>query len=99
MSNNQNITFQPDKILLDFKNMYPQYDQSNNETVVINHKVIILEPYDAKIFLEILNKIVVEYEKRFGEIKKPQAIIKAEEEIKKSQKKSKTESSKHAYMG
>ena len=99
MSNHQNVTFQPDKILLDFKNIYPQYDSNNNETAVINHRVIILDSYGAKLLLEVMNKIISEYEKKYGEIKKPEAIIKAEEGLREFEKQAKTGSSKHSYMG
>ena len=97
VSNQQNVTIQTDKILLDFKNIYSQFDPANNETIIINHKMIILDPYIAKLFAGIVNNSITEYEKQFGKIAKPKAMAKAEEIAKTKTKPS--SSTFHSYMG
>lgn len=97
VSNQQNVTIQTDKILLDFKNIYSQFDPANNEIIIINHKMIILDPYIAKLFFDTLNKSIMEYEKQFGKIKKPEAVTKAEEQAKIRTKTS--SSTSYSYMG
>ena len=56
----------------------------------MNHNVIILTPFHAKSFADVLNKAVKDYEDKFGEIKKPTELKKAEDMIKKEQKKIET---------
>ena len=97
VSNQQNVTIQTDKILLDFKNIYSQFDPMNNEIIIINHKMIILDPYIAKSFADTINKSITEYEKQFGKITKPEAVIKAEKQAKIKTKTSGPTS--HSYMG
>ena len=99
MSNQQTVAHQPDKFILDFKGAYPQYTPDNKQTLVINHKVVLMDPYTAKDFLNILKSNLERYEKQFGKIKKPEQVIKAEKEIKALQKEAATGTETPSYMG
>ena len=99
-SNEQTVHHQPDKIVMDFKNIYPQF-VGNQPIMVINHKVILLDLYSAKEFLRVLKENIDKFEKKFGEIKKSEAVIKAEKEIKNLQKEATTATAveKPSYTG
>ena len=99
MSNQQTVAHQPEKFVIDFKNVYPQFTPDNKQLLVINHKVILLDPFIAKEFLKILSDNIAKYEKKFGEIKKPDEIKKAEKEMKDLQKQTATGTEKPSYMG
>jgi len=99
MSNQQTVAHQPDKFVLDFKSIFPQYTPDNKQTVVINHKVILLDPYIAKDFLKVLKDNVEKYEKKYGIIKKPDQLKKAESMIKDMQKQAATGTEAPSYMG
>ena len=88
-SNEQTVQHQPDKVLLDFKNIYPQF-VGKEPIMVVNHRVILLDLYNAKDFLRVLKENIDKYEKKFGEIKKSEAVVKAEKEIKNLQKEATT---------
>lgn len=76
LSNEQTIHHQPDKILIDFKSVYPQFI-GEQSIMVVNHRVILLDLYNAKGFLKALEENINNYEKKFGKIRKPEAIVKA----------------------
>ena len=99
LSNQQTVAHQPDRFILDFKGVYPQFTPDNKDTVVISHKVVLLEPYSAKKFLDALKGNIERYEKKFGEIKKPAHVKKAEKELKKMQKQAATGTEVPSYMG
>ena len=100
ISNEQTVHIQPDKMVLDFKNIYPEF-VANQPIMVVNHRVILLDLYGAKEFLKILKDNIEKYEKTFGEIKKPETFVKAEKEIKNLQKEAMTATAteKPEYMG
>ena len=97
-SNQQTVAHEPDKFILDFKNLYAQYSPDNQPVPVVNHRVILLDTYAAKEFLRVLKENVEKYEEKFGKIKKPDSIIKAKKEIQKA-KPSATGSPALSYMG
>lgn len=99
LSNQQTVAHQPDKFILDFKGVYPQYTPDNKETIVINHRVILLDPYFAKSFLNVLKENVEKYEKKFGKIEKSMQLKKAEKEIERMQKRDATGTETPSYMG
>jgi len=99
-SNQQTIAHQPDKFILDFKNFYMQFAPDNKLFPVINHRVILLDPYQAKDFLKVLKGNIEKYEKKFGEIKKPAAFKIAEKEAKNLQEQATNATEKPpSYMG
>ena len=80
------ITVQPQRFVLDFKTITPRNDVRGN-VVHIKHNVGVLEPYTLKNFLEILNRVIRDYEKKFGVIKKSKSLDIAEKITKEMNKK------------
>ena len=100
LSNHHTIIHHPDKFIIDFKGIYPQFTPDNKPQMVATHKVIMLEPYAAKEFVESLSSNIKKYEEKFGKIKEPAAVKKARKESKKQgKKKAKTTSQRPSYMG
>ena len=106
LSNAQAILHQPGKFILDFRSIIPHFASNNMPYTVTNHRVIILDPFKAKEFFDLLRKNIQKYEKMYGIIKKPIELTKAEklfEEKKKKTKETKTKetipSKKSSYMG
>jgi len=70
-ANEISISFGPSQFSLDFKNISPRIDvrsQDGTKTFALKHNVIVLEPYQAKNFVKMLNDILSRYEKEFGAI-------------------------------
>ena len=99
MSNQQTVAHNPDKFIIDFQSVYPQFNLDNQSIVVINHKVILLDTYSAKSFLGVLKENIAKYENKFGEIKKPKQVEQAEKEMKDLQKQEATATERPSYMG
>lgn len=68
-SNNQVINHEPGKFLLDFQSCYPRFTPDMTPTLVIDHRVIILDPHIAKALHRALGENLGKYETRFGTIK------------------------------
>lgn len=98
LSNAQAVAHQPDKFILDFKSIFPQFTPDNQVLHVANHRIILLDPFHAKEFLKVLKQNIDNYEKKFGTIKKPKEIEKAAKELAKKDSVTKTKS-KPEYMG
>lgn len=99
-SNQQTVAHQPGKFILDFKNVYVQFTPDNKPVPVVNHRIILLDPYYTKDFLRVLKDNIEKYEKNFGEIKKPKELEIGEKEAKKLQEQSTTTTEKPpSYMG
>jgi hypothetical protein len=86
MSNHQTVSHQPDKFMLDFQGIFPQFSPDNKQSMVISHKMIILDPHIAKKFFNTLKENIQRYEERFGKIKDPKQNKIAEKEMKKKSK-------------
>lgn len=86
-ANETTINFGPLEFVLDFRCGTHIQDASNLRAVLMSHNVVVLTPYHAKTFSEILSKAVKDYEDKFGNVKKPSELKKAEDMIKKEQKK------------
>ena len=84
-ANETSIQISPLEIILDFKCSTHVQDVGNNKGVLIKHNQIILTPFHAKSVLNILANAVKNYEDKFGVIKKPKELSKAESLIKKEQ--------------
>ena len=78
------INYNPMQIIFDFKSVTPRVDIRSKQSPVIHikHNVVMLDPFHAKKMLELLSKVVSDYEKDFGKITKPKAIEKMEKKIK-----------------
>ena len=98
--NQYTINHGPDKFILDFSNLGPQFNPNGEAILIMNHKVVMFDPYFMKAFASLLVDNIKKYENLFGPIKKPEAVLKAEKEAKKNQLKSgATTSDKVSYVG
>ncbi len=79
------INFNPTQIILDFKCITPRVDPRSHKAPVIHvkHNVVMVDPFHAKQALELLEKVLKNYEQEFGKIQKPKAIAVAEKRSKK----------------
>lgn len=101
LSNQQTVSHQPDRFIIDFKGVFPQFTPDNNPQMVINHKVILMDPHVALEFFKTLETNIKRFEEKFGKIKPPKAleIAKKDRDKKAKGKKKKSSSSKPSYMG
>jgi hypothetical protein len=73
-ANNIAIFNNPTEFVIDFTQVTPRIDIVEDKqviTYVVKHNAIVLEPRQAKIFLNLLKENVEKYEKKFGKIKLP----------------------------
>ncbi len=85
-ANNLAVFNNPTEFVLDFAQVIPKVDMIQNEQMIsynIKHNSIILEPKQAKIFLNLLKENIDKYEHKFGKIK----LLKGEKEKKKGMSK------------
>lgn len=82
------INYNPLQFTLDFKNITPRVDVRNKDapSVHIKHDVVMMDPYHLKLMLELMTKVVKDYEKKFGKIKKPKALEKMQKATEKKGK-------------
>ncbi len=94
------VIHNPLKIIFDFRSITPRVDVRNQEyqTLVLKHNVVVMDPFTAKNFMEILQKNIKNYEKQFGKIDKPEQLKKLEKNSKKQSKKKK-EAPAPTYFG
>jgi len=99
-ANEVSVNFTPMQIALDFKCVTPRIDPrgKGRPTFLMRHNVVMLEPWHAKNFLEVLQDMMKKYEQEYGKIKKPEALEKAEKK-QKSVKKSELKEDAPTYMG
>lgn len=84
------VIHNPLKFVFDFKNISPRLDMPGQPMrVAMKHNVITCDPHMAKDFLDALKHNLDEYEKKYGKIEKPKALIKAQKERQAKSKKSK----------
>ena len=95
------INYNPTQITLDFKCITPRTDpRSKKPSFQLKHNVVMIEPWQAKALLSVLNEAIQKYEKDFGKLKKPKAIEKAEKMRKDhSTTKNKTTTQTPTYFG
>jgi len=79
------INYSPTQFIFDFKNVTPRVDPRSSEspTIHILHNVVMLEPFHAKRFYELLGEMISKYEKDFERIDKPKAVKLIEKRAKK----------------
>lgn len=94
------VTFNPTQFIFDFKSITPRIDMRNKagHSLVIKHNVVLMDPFQAKGLVELMKKVITDYEKKFGKIEKPKQIVKAEKKNKENAKK-KTVSTAPSYLG
>lgn len=75
-TDNVTISHSPSKFVIDFSQTTPRFDNfedKQQQTFVIKHKTLVLDPQFAKVFTDILRQNLERYEKSFGKIKIPKA--------------------------
>jgi len=73
-SDNVTISHNQSKFIVDFSQTIPSFDNVGGDmrqSFIIKHKAVMLDPNFAKIFLDLLQKNIKKYEKKFGKIKLP----------------------------
>ena len=95
------VIHNPLKIILDFRSITPRIDIRNQEfqPLVLKHNVVVMDPYTAKTFLDILKHNVANYEKQFGKIVKPEALKRMEKKNKKDNEEKVKSEKAPAYLG
>jgi len=79
--------FTPTQISLDFKSITPRTDPRDKKpSFLLEHNLVLLDPYHAKMILGVMDNVIKKYEEEFGKIKKPTALEKAEKKQKVSAK-------------
>jgi len=71
-TDNVTVSHSPNKFVIDFSQTTPRFDGFQNkqqQTFVVKHKTLLLDPQFAKIFLKVLQQNIEKYEKSFGNIK------------------------------
>ena len=86
------INYNPLQFIFDFKTVTPRVDVRSKNSPIINikHNVVMLDPFHAKKMLELLTKVVSDFENEFGVINKPKAVEKMEKKMAKQGKDKKT---------
>lgn len=90
------INLQPGQCSIDFKSITPQSGPGGTPAqVMMNHKVVMLDAWLAKVLAEKLQATIADYEKKFGKIEQSKAFLKAQQEAQQSA----TTFEKPSYMG
>ena len=92
-SDNVTVSHNQSKFIIDFSQTIPSFDNvggNMQQTFIIKHRSVMIDPQFAKIFSDLLQKNVKKYEKNFGKIKIPKdisskkKIVESEKAIEKS---------------
>ncbi len=97
LSNHQTISHTPEKFLIDFKGVHPQFTPDNQVTMLISHKVVLMDPHVAKEFLQVLSNNIRLYEEKFGDIQPPKPVTQAKQQ--QAAKHSTTMTERPSYLG
>ncbi len=92
LTNQIDMRFYPDLFKIEFKQINEQVDRiggEQNASIIINRRTVALTPLMMKQFVNLINKVLENYEKKFGEIKLPKS----------PKMKKKSEEPKSAYIG
>lgn len=83
------ISHSPIRFILDFKNVTPRLDIGDSAPrMVLRHNVLVVDPYFARDMLRVLKENIDKYEKKYGPIKRPEVLEKAEKQAAKEGNKS-----------
>lgn len=93
------VSHNPLRFILDFTRTTPRIDGSatSQPRIVMSHNVLIIDPYLALEFIDVLKDNIAKYEKRYGKIARPAALKKVDDEMKKAGKKDSI--SRQEYFG
>jgi hypothetical protein len=94
------VMHNPLKVIVDYRSITPRIDMRNQEfqPLVLRHNVVVMDPWTAKTFLDILKENIGNYEKTFGKITKPEALKRIEKKAKKNTKDAPVEKAPN-YLG
>jgi hypothetical protein len=73
-SDNVTVSHNQSKFIMDFSQTVPSFDNvagNMQQSIIIKHKSVMIDPQFAKIFSDLLGKNIKKYEKKFGKIKVP----------------------------
>ena len=95
------VIHNPLKIIMDFRSITPRVDVRNQEyqTLVLRHNVVVMDPFTAKSFSDILLENIKNYEKQFGKISQPKQLKKMQQQKKDGVAKTKSPSPSPSYFG
>jgi len=82
-SDNVTVSHNQSKFIVDFSQTIPSFDNvggNMQQSFVIRHKTVMLDSQFAKIFLDLMQKNIKKYEKKFGKIKLPKKRRKKKEQ-------------------
>lgn len=87
------VSHNPVRFILDFTRTTPRIDGSatSQPRLVMSHNVLLIDPYLALEFIDVLKDNIAKYEKRYGKIARPAQLKKVEEEMKKAGKEARQE--------
>ena len=83
-SDNVTVSHNQNKFIIDFSQTVPSFDNvagNMQQTIIIKHKTIMIDPQFAKIFSDLMQKNVKKFEKKFGKIKIPKSPEEKQQEI------------------
>ncbi|MBI2143776.1 DUF3467 domain-containing protein [Candidatus Woesearchaeota archaeon] len=83
------VSHNPLRFVVDFTRTAPRIDGSatSQPRIVMSHNVVLIDPYLALEFVNVLKDNIARYEKRYGKISRPAQLKKLDEEAKKAGKK------------
>jgi len=87
------VSHNPLRFVIDYTRTAPRIDgnSTSNPRLIMSHNVILIDPYLAIDFMNVLKENIERYEKRYGKITRPAPLKKAEDEAKKSKKEARQE--------
>lgn len=92
--------FTPTQLSLDFKRITPRTDpRAKTPSFLLEHNLVLLEPWHAKMVLSVFTNVLKKYEEEFGKIKKPKALEKAEKKHKKQMETTEGSTESPNYFG
>ena len=85
------MNFTPTQITLDFKCITPRTDpRGQAPSFLLKHNVVMLEPWHARMMLDVLSNVLKKYEDDFSKISQQKSIQKVAKKQKKASKKKKS---------
>src|SRR3990167_7884043 len=78
------VSHSPLRFVMDFVRTTPRIEGPSQGTRLLSsHSVVLVDPYLAKEFLNVLTDNISKFEKKFGKIEKPESLKKFEKEAEK----------------
>jgi len=94
------INFTPTQMSFDFKCITPRTDpRSKKPSFQLEHNVVMVEPWHAKMIYQVLGNVIKKYEEEYGAIKKPKSLEKAEKKQKTAVKEVTAGDETPSYLG